>query len=401
MDRIFVQIASYRDPQLRPTIDDAIKKASYPERVVFGICNQYSESDEWYAVEDFIGPNFRVKEVPYEESLGACWARSIVQGMWDGEEYTLQLDSHHQFSDGWDETLIDMYKRCPSDKPIITGYVPQCPVDGNEYCTELYEMLPHFELDNVILQFKPSIRKDAGLKRHMLWSGHFMFTEGVYCKNVPYDPELYFIGEEITMAVRSYTSGYDMFYPDKPVIWHEYGRAQRPKHWSDHTIDKCVDTSYFTLDSNSKRKVGDILHGREVDSCGIGTVRTIEDYENAAGLCFKKSYVSSEAMNFAEAPVFSDSSWRDIDYIKYEVSVDWSEYEEYLQEFKPDQIALFVRDSRKDFKISENMILCGEITGQWTNEPKFAEIWPYKCNPLEWGKKVTAKIVGCNAEKVS
>jgi hypothetical protein len=35
---IFVQIASYRDPELVPTIKDCISKAKNPENLVFGIC---------------------------------------------------------------------------------------------------------------------------------------------------------------------------------------------------------------------------------------------------------------------------------------------------------------------------------------------------------------------------
>jgi hypothetical protein len=46
-DKIFVQIASYRDPELLPTIKECISKAKYPERLTFGICWQHSEDDEW------------------------------------------------------------------------------------------------------------------------------------------------------------------------------------------------------------------------------------------------------------------------------------------------------------------------------------------------------------------
>jgi len=399
--KIFIQIASYRDPQLITTVRDALDKATHPENLSFGICNQYCDDDPWRADEVFVGNQFRVIEIPYQESRGACWARRKVQELWQGEEYALQLDSHHLFAEGWDETLIDMYNRCPSDSPIITGYVPQCPVDGEAFCEELYEMLPHFELDRVILQFKPSIRSDSGLKRHMLWSGHFMFTEGAYCEKVPYDTDLYFIGEEITMAVRSYTSGYDMFYPDKPCVWHEYGRAMRPKHWSDHKVEDDVNTAFFTLDAVSKKKVKQILYGEDVNSCGLGSVRTLKDYENAAGLSFKNSYVSTEAMNFTEAPVFKDDSWREVEYTRYTIEVDWSEHKEHLEEYNPSQIAVFVRDARRDFNLEDGVVYNGTLTAQWTTKPTFAEIWPYRCDPLEWGKKFEAKIVRCDEEKVS
>ena len=34
-DKIFISIASYRDPELLPTIRDAIKRAEQPENLVF------------------------------------------------------------------------------------------------------------------------------------------------------------------------------------------------------------------------------------------------------------------------------------------------------------------------------------------------------------------------------
>ena len=51
---------------------------------------------------------------------------------------------------------------------------------------------------------------------------------------VPYDPELYFHGEEITLAIRAFTHGYTLFHPPEHVLWHEYTRYYRQKHWDDH-----------------------------------------------------------------------------------------------------------------------------------------------------------------------
>jgi hypothetical protein len=39
--KIFIQIASYRDPELTPTIKSCLENAKYPENLVFGICRQY------------------------------------------------------------------------------------------------------------------------------------------------------------------------------------------------------------------------------------------------------------------------------------------------------------------------------------------------------------------------
>ncbi|MET5020781.1 GlcNAc-transferase family protein, partial [Burkholderia pseudomallei] len=65
-------------------------------------------------------------DVPYQQSRGACWARNLIQQRSGNERYTLQLDSHHRFSDGWDQQMVEMLEslRTFSAKPLITAYLP-------------------------------------------------------------------------------------------------------------------------------------------------------------------------------------------------------------------------------------------------------------------------------------
>ena len=49
-----------------------------------------------------------------------------------------------------------------------------------------------------------------------IWA--FFFTLGQHCLEVPYDPDLYFLGEELVMMARSFTHGYDMFHPHRVVV---------------------------------------------------------------------------------------------------------------------------------------------------------------------------------------
>src|SRR6478672_7522891 len=97
---IFISIASYRDPQLVPTIQDCLAKARRPDDLSFGICWQRGPEEELPYQDD---PRFRIREVDWRESQGACWARSEIMGLYDGQDYFLQLDSHHRFVEGWDE----------------------------------------------------------------------------------------------------------------------------------------------------------------------------------------------------------------------------------------------------------------------------------------------------------
>ena len=92
MQSIFIQIASYRDPELIPTIKDILQTAAHPERLTFGICHQYSHEDVWDDLSEFKNdPRFSVKEVPWNKSEGLCWARMHTQKMWKGEYWNLTL----------------------------------------------------------------------------------------------------------------------------------------------------------------------------------------------------------------------------------------------------------------------------------------------------------------------
>ena len=125
--KIFIQIASYRDPELVKTIEDCIRNAKKPKNLVFGIARQFHTDDKFDDLSKWKDDKrFRVLDIPYLESQGACWARHLIQQLYDGEEYTLQIDSHMRFEKDWDDTLIKMIKQLQKKghkKPLLTGYV--------------------------------------------------------------------------------------------------------------------------------------------------------------------------------------------------------------------------------------------------------------------------------------
>src|SRR5690349_12094054 len=102
--RIFVQIASYRDPDCQWTVKDLFEKAAHPERVFVGICWQFIKGeDDAFFKEPYPRPKqVRVHEMDAREAKGVCYARSLTQKLWKDEEFTLQIDSHMRFEQGWD-----------------------------------------------------------------------------------------------------------------------------------------------------------------------------------------------------------------------------------------------------------------------------------------------------------
>jgi len=294
VSRIFIQIASYRDPELLPTLRDCVAKAHHPDNLRFGICWQ-KDADETLG-EFASDPRLRVMSVDWWDSQGACWARHQVQRLYGGEEFTLQLDSHHRFVPGWDDLLLEMLRQTGSPKPILTAYAPSFdPFDDTAFVQVPWELAFDRFIPEGAVFFKPQTLEGwETLQRPVpgrFISAHFLFTLGQFCHEVPYDPLYYFHGEEISLSARAFTHGYDLFYPHRVVLWHEYTRRYRTKHWDDHVPGK-VETTPWTRLNDDTHKRNRILFGMEPGDVdfgpyGFGTERTLQDYERYAGLSFR------------------------------------------------------------------------------------------------------------------
>ena len=134
------------------------------------------------------------------------------------------------------------------------------------------------------------------------YSAHFCFTLGQFCLEVPHDPNYYFHGEEISIAVRAYTWGYDLFHPHKIVAWHEYTRKGRRKQWDDD--NKWVTRNLECHKRNRKLfemdgEVKDIDFG----VYDFGTVRIVVSGGGNEGEKYEQNFVST-AKDLAGTPAY-------------------------------------------------------------------------------------------------
>ncbi len=340
---IFVQIASYRDPELIPTLRDLIASAEFPALLRIVVCWQHGPEEH---VGDFLNQNFldwklhpaapfnlhefeldgaRIEliDVPHEKSQGACWARNQIQQRYQDETYTLQLDSHHRFVPQWDHHLVCMLDqlRPRSSKPLLTAYLPsyspnQDPPFAKDDMPPLGMRFETFTREGAIL-FRSFTLPDWQALREPVparfYSGHFTFADGAFAREVQHDPDYFFHGEEISIAVRAFTHGYDLFHPHRNVAWHEYSREGRPKIWGDH--DKSAREEGRVSQSWSERNARSLARNRALfgmesmasapeqphndphDSpYGFGTARTLADYEVYAGISFRDRAVQPEVL---------------------------------------------------------------------------------------------------------
>ena len=208
-----MQIAAYRDPELLPTLRDCLRKARHPENLVFGICWQRDFTER---LDEFAGDKrFRVITIPWWDSKGVCWARNAIQSLYNGETYTLQLDSHHRFIQDWDAELIAMMDLVDSAKPLLTTYAPgyDPDIDDPPLSAPCMIAFDKFTPEGALVQRPAFFKESMKPIPARFYSAHFAFTWGCFCEEVPHDPNYYFHGEEINIAVRAFTHGYDLFHP--------------------------------------------------------------------------------------------------------------------------------------------------------------------------------------------
>ena len=414
--KIFVQIAAYRDPQLEPTIKNMLENAKRPKNLRIGICRQYNPDDQFDLLEEYRkDKRFRILDVLYSDSKGVCWARNQVQQLYEGEEYTLQIDSHMRFEKDWDDTLIKMIKQLQKkgfEKPLLTGYVSSFDPDNDPAgrVQEPWRMaFDRFIPEGAVFFLPESIPGWQQMKEPVtarFYSAHFAFTLGQFSEEVQHDPEFYFHGEEISIAVRAYTHGYDLFHPHKVVIWHEYTRKGRTKQWDD-------DKDWVNKNNLSHQKNRQLfgMDGEEVtmdfSKYGFGTERTLRDYEIYSGLLFSKRAVQQYTLdkNYPPNPYIFETeeelmaSYASI--FKHCIDVGFTQVPEKDYEF---WVVAFHDENdetifRKDADINEINMMMNDPDGyckvwrdfQTVHKPKYWVVWPYSTSK-GWCERITGNL---------
>ena len=413
--KIFVQIAAYRDPQLIPTIENLLENAKKPKNIVIGVARQFHPEDGFDDLSKYEkDKRFRILNIPYTESKGVCWARHQVQQLYGGEEYTLQIDSHMRFEKNWDEEMIKMIKQLQKKghkKPLLTGYVSSFDPDNDPDARvrEPWRMaFDRFTPEGVVFFLPETIPGWQEMKEPVparFYSAHYCFTLGQFSTEVQHDPEFYFHGEEISITVRAYTHGYDLFHPHKVLIWHEYTRKGRTKQWDDDKDWYLRNTACHVKNRQLLGVDGEIYDGDYSE--WFGTERTIRDYEKYAGLIFETRGIQQETIDKKYPPntynFETEEEWKnsfstifkhciDINY----ASVPEDDYEFWVVAFHNEKDETLYR---KDADINEINRCKTDPDGYckvWrefntTQKPKYWVVWPFS-KSKGWCERLTGNL---------
>lgn len=298
MSSIFVQIPAYHDYELPRTIRDAINKSSGNHTINFGVHLTYYKNNDI----DMSGlSNVKIDYSLAPNNLGQGMSRYLANEFYDEEDYYLQIDSHTRFEQDWDEWFIDSYKfyKDLGLNPVLSCYPGAYEYVDNElfilneksqvFYTDFIQELSFPENDYIPHQ-RAVANPDNNIFTRSV-SGGSIFSEGAIGLIKP-NIHMYFHAEEILTALRLYTHGYDLLLPKRQNLYHLYYDASKKEKNQRRQTGEDFPKEVNNLDKKSKFELSQIIKNKIIGPDALGSVRTLEEYEQFAGIDFALKKVS-------------------------------------------------------------------------------------------------------------
>jgi hypothetical protein len=296
---IFVAIASYLDYEIKHTILDCISKAKHPENLHFSVCLQYDENEgtNESCIDELIQKyNIKVVKYHHTQSEGGCWARNQAQLAYNGEKYSLQIDSHTRLLQNWDEIAISDYNKLKQtvNKPLLSFLPPSyfrkddLGLDYEFKHIEEPDKIHIPKFNGITSEYWPhhdgysnEIRTNGDNLSVKILYGGFVFGDGNWVKDIIQDPEHYYTGEEFALTIRSFTHGYDLFAPSKILAWHRCHYNPLKKHFTNN--NEVGDAKH----RHAMERLRKLIEGENLGIYGLGIERTLQQYEEFAKINLK------------------------------------------------------------------------------------------------------------------
>lgn len=308
-NKIFINIASYRDPECNKTIKSLIYNSNNWKNLRIVVCQQNAEEDTdcLYDLDKNYISNIEVIRLSYKEARGPTFARFLIQQKYNSEEYYMQIDSHTIFEKDWDSKLIKTLNEL-QENSCLTQYLPHYKLD--EFETEQKLRLNLLVSRICSLDGFTRINSSYANSKNIntfnepftsnSWSGCFSFSRGNICIDAPidcYTPDVFF-GEEMDITLRLFTHGWNFYSPNYPIAYTNFNRTYRDTFWKkkglgyNKNITLCsrlrIHYRLGTLPEYLKQKLEieypELLIQHE--HFRLGKSRTLKDYENLIGFNF-------------------------------------------------------------------------------------------------------------------
>jgi hypothetical protein len=250
---IYISISCFgTDAELEQTIKSAAKNSVLNSGLHFGIA--LIGTREVHGGGKFISELIRdlpqnqeytIKEYEILEEIGVGAARNAAKGLYSGQDYFLQIDSHTYFSYRWDETLIEYLEKATrmtnNAKTVLTatlgsytydefGIIPKQVPDGANFYYSIWngkkneEIIPSFEHDDACNVTATLMRMVANtdLAPSVKVTGAFMFGGKEFANRRPLPEGIIFWEEEIIQSIELIDEGFSLASPHIPAALHHF-----------------------------------------------------------------------------------------------------------------------------------------------------------------------------------
>lgn len=299
---IFINIPSYKDPELWMTIDDFLKNAKNPDRVYFGVTNQPEDIKNDKEIYSRYNKDKVLVDIVEPGSIVGCQpARKNSHKFYNNQDYYLNMDSHMRSIENWDDLMINEFEDIEArrGKSVITGYVNDYTLDENN--NPIFNIstpwVYHMSQDNLnnfkntgVVQMVPGHSEHTEEVESPYVSGHFFFTRSEYVKRINFVNEIAFTEEELFMALRFFTAGYNIYIPKKTYVFHRYGRPNRKLFWEDFP------EKFYKADEYSRDFFNNIVNNPLDDNTSLFKDRSLSDFEEYSGINFKDRSVTGKLL---------------------------------------------------------------------------------------------------------
>jgi len=303
MDKIFVSLAAYRDPDLINTVRSFYFNAKHKERIFFSLVS-HEEKNNVFDFSFLPSEQISYQKIDYRLADGACSGRHLANSlMSDKYKYFLHTDSHSRAKQDWDEMLINEHIKCSAkwgEDYIFSKYPHGFKILWND-CDEgtdeinyenesLHKVIPVWDETEwmYLLRWQDIEDKEYGDKVYG-FAANFAFGPTKCLMKAPYDPYLYFLGEEISLGIRLYMQGVTIVAPAINAIWTNYDRDNGRRggfHWTDNSM-------WGLRDKAARIRLNKLFRGEDLGVYGLQD--HIEKYrvlQKEMGLDFEsKDYV--------------------------------------------------------------------------------------------------------------
>ena len=288
---IFIQLAAYHDYELPNTILDCIENSSGKYQLNFGVHLCYKDVND-IGISDL--PNVKVALSKAPENIGLGWGRYLAHQFYAGEDFYLQIDSHSKMDKDWDLKLIETiydYQLHGFAKPLITNYprnywyADDGSVDqdaGNAVSEIRFIENPDQFKDSLLPSQTAYTSRENNIFSKSI-SGGSVFTVGPF---ITPNTDISFYGEEIFIAARAYTHGFDIVIPKKQFMYHLYFNHKKPENNRRTMVWKDYPAEFQNMDLASRALIQKMFEENLVGEGLLGTERTLKQFEQFSGLNF-------------------------------------------------------------------------------------------------------------------